>query len=125
MAHLKTSADLAAFRVEVSTLAVDDNYPEFVTDEDGALRYNAAKIPVLYNDNESLCLVRIEDASRIDMVSSMTRLGTCINNNEYVFDSEVLRATYERVRGSLERTYTDDDGQAVVYNAPYMIGVFA
>jgi len=124
-------SDLALFREEAKVLAE-------ATNEDGsklipALSYNAetdelvygvTKIPVVYSMPESVTLIRADDDSDLDHFEHFHRLGECFNN-EYVFDTPEAQATYERVRGDLTVTYTDEDGNEQTYQKPYMIGVFA
>jgi len=124
-------SDLEAFREEAKILAgaVDDEGSKLIPDlfydpEADELIYGVTKIPVHYSTPESVTLIRAEDASDLDHFLHFHKLGECINN-EYVFDSEDARLTYERVRGPLEVTYVDETGETVTYRRPYMIGVFA
>lgn len=100
-------SDLTAFRAEALALADVDSSP-FFTDDEGGLLYDCLKTPVHYLGNESLSLIRAVDDSQLDGLVNIHRIGLCINN-EYVFDSDADKATYDRVRGGV---------------LPYMIGVF-
>ncbi len=86
---------------------------------DGKLVFNVEKIPVKYNENESICLVKILD-SDVDRINSIKRLGVCVDK-EYIFDSEECEAIYDRVNGPLE--FTDSEGEK--HFKPKIIGVFA
>ena len=118
--------DLQAFRAEAKVLAgaVDELGNKLVpqlhynadTDE---LIYGVTMIPVLYEGNESVTLIRIDSDAQLAYFNHMSRLGECVNN-QYVFDSPEAQATYERIRGDL--TFEID---GVQYSRPYMIGVFA
>lgn len=123
--------DLTAFRLEcvalIGELDVEGDLkvPELSYDaETETLIYGVTKIPVVYGDNETLCLLRVADDSQLEHFEYMVRLGE-FTNGDYVFDSDVDQAVYERVRGPLEVAYTDDEGQERTYYKPYMIGIFA
>lgn len=109
--------DLEVFRSESAKLAFNnDPLLSFI---DGKLIFNVEKIPVKYNENESICLVKILD-SDIDRLNSIERLGICVDK-EYIFDSEECEAVYDRVNGPLE--FTDSYGEK--HFKPKIIGVFA
>ena len=133
-------SDLQAFRDEAKILA---KATKTVTGEDGVselevklvpdlsyyeetdeLVYGVTKVPVFYSMPESVTLIRTNDDSELSYFEHFHRLGECING-EYVFDSPESQETYERVRGDLTATYTDENGNEQTYTKPYMIGVFA
>lgn len=122
--------DLQAFRTEAKALvgATDELgnvlVPQLQYDaESDTLTYGVTMIPVLYDGNESITLIRIDDDSQLQYFTHMGRLGECANNS-YVFDSPEAQAIYERVRGELTQT-VEIDGEQVQITKPYMIGVFA
>lgn len=103
--------DLEAFRAEGQSLALKRD-PLFSFD-DGSLVYNIEKIPVCYNGNESICLVKGLN-SDIERLASVERLGICVDK-KYIFDTPECEVIYDRVNGPL-------DGE---YVKPKVIGVFA
>jgi len=112
--------DLLAFKVEAQANA-ESNILGFSIDDNGEVNYNIAKIPVFYNELQSICLIRLSDnkkewdsASELDVFNSMEtcqRIGAC-ENGEYIFD-EGGKTIYEAVYDTTAE------------NAAYMIGVFA
>lgn len=124
--------DIYAMNEEGLAIAQDENHPLhslFTVDDNGELTFNVSKIPVHYTEQgETLCLVRGMEVSAFDNCESIVVLGECIGDTlsekEYVFPNEEAKSTYERVRGSLEYTYVDEDGTEVIGYHPYMIGVF-
>ena len=128
--------DLYAFREECINLVdqTDEDgkklVPQLRIDEDSQdIVYGVTKIPVLYKQEsedltESLTLIRIDSDDQLQHFDHMHRLGECVAGN-YVFDDDAAQATYERVRGDLTFTYTDDEGNEQTGSKPYMIGVFA
>jgi hypothetical protein len=109
--------DLEAFRFEGQSLALKRD-PLFSFDN-GKLVYNIERIPVCYNGNESVCLVKGLD-SDVERLSSVKILGTCINK-KYIFDTPECEVIYDRVIGPLEVT----DNEVGKYYKPKIIGVFA
>ena len=118
--HIK---DLSAFRVEAQALAESPD-KRVMPLEDGGVHFVPGKIPVRYLGNESICLVRLPNENYVDDIESMCILGKCINNR-YEFNNDADRLTYERIRGPLEYTYTDENGETQTGKHPYMIGVIA
>lgn len=118
--HIK---DLSAFRVEANLLAesTDKRVKKL---ESGAIHFVPGKINVKYLGNESVCLVKFPELNYIDDIEPMCILGVCINK-QYIFNNDDDKLTYERVRGPLTATHTEEDGTITEYEKPYMIGVFA
>ena len=98
---------------------------KYFTVEDGTVSFNVAKIPVTYSNNDSsICLVRGISRAIIESSASIKVLGRCIDN-EYVFDSNEAKETYESIYDTTTRMIDDGEGGQVSYTPPYMIGVFA
>ena len=118
---------LDRFRDEAVAQAQDENAATgnlFTIDESGSLNYNANKIPVFYNGNESLCLIRIKNDSALQHLTYLKRLGECINK-EYIFDTDADKATFDRIYDSEPRMIDDGNGGQIEYTPPPNIGVFA
>jgi len=118
---------LDRFREEAIAQAQDENAATgnlFTIDASGSLNYNANKIPVFYNGNESLCLIRIKNDSALQHLTYLKRLGECVNG-KYIFDTDAAKETYERIYDTEPRMIDDGDGGQVEYTPPYNIGVFA
>ena len=76
-------------------------------------------IPVKYNGNETLCVVRGHSSEALEAFG-LEVLGY-VANGDYTFKDEASKATYERVRN--QQTHTDEDGYE--YTESYKIGVIA
>ena len=72
---------------------------------------------------ESITLIRAVDDSDLQHFEYFHRLGLC-ENGVYIFDTPENQETYERVRGPLTVTYTDEYGNEQSYEKPYEIGFF-
>lgn len=117
--------NLTLFRVEANEKA-DQGNPFFSFTEDGTVLYNVSKIPVVYKDLESVCLIRLIKDEEIEEFSSLTscsRIGIC-TDGEYVFDSEAGKIIYESVYDTKERMI-EIDGEQISYKPPYNIGMFS
>lgn len=97
---------------------------DLFTVDDGNISFNTVKIPVHYNGNESVCLVRVASAEVISGIDSLKIIGECVGG-EYVFYSERDRETYERIYNTEAVIFEGEDGEQVEYTPPYMMGVFA
>ena len=112
--------DLAAFRVECQAKAEAGN--KFFTINDEVLTYNVAQIPVAYNGNTSVCLVRLvtgEEIEEFDSLASCERIGIC-EDNAYIFDAggeDIYNTVYDQSPIVIDEETT--------YTPPQMIGVFA
>lgn len=115
-------SNLGAYRADIRAEAEAGN-PKFIIDENNNVVYIGTKRPTHYNGNQSLCLIR-GDMSDFANVTTLVRLGECINN-EYIFDTPEDEATYDRVRGDLTYTYIDENGVEQTGTKTRWLGAFA
>lgn len=122
--------DLTAFRVEAEniyqTKGTEYENPAAIflsKDEDGNMLFNTDKVPVHYQGDQSLCLIRTNEISSLEQITSMEIIGECVDNN-YVF-VDGGQAKYEATYDTTTQTYTDEYDNEIEYTPPYMIGVFA
>lgn len=119
--------DIEALKAEAVALQADEEsvIARYFTIDDDNITFDVSKVPVhRTTDSESICLVRGIARSVLQQSTSIKILGECIAN-EYVFDSDEDEATYYRVLGPLEVTYTDENGIEQTYTKPKKLGVFA
>lgn len=118
--------DLTAFRIEAETLA-KNNIHGFSFDEAGKLQYNVSKIPVVYKNNTSVCLLRLttkDDISAFKSLNTVENIGYYDKvTNKYIFKTGG-KTKYESVYDTTPKTILID-GADTIYQPPYMIGVFA
>ncbi len=117
--------DLSAFRAEALS-KVENNAHGFSIDTDGNVNYNVTKIPVHYNGNESICIVRLinqEEKDSFNDMNSCKRLGV-VEDLTAIFDNDECKDTYERVRGDRIVTVKSPDGSDIQIELPYLIGSF-
>lgn len=115
--------NLDLFRVECQALAESGN--KFFSYDGEKLTYNISQIPVVYSSDlgSSVCLVRLsteDEQEAFDSLETIEVLGVC-ENNEYIFNSDDDKATYDSV---YDQTPVDM-GDGHFYTPPPMIGVFA
>ena len=98
--------DLDIFRAEVAGSSL------FYAEND-SVTFTKTSVPVQYNGDESVCLIRLNDSELIEFnsLTSIVSLGECVGG-EYVFNNETDQLTYERVYGISE-------------DKPYKLGLFA
>ena len=116
--------NLTDFRLEAE-LKANDNVKGFSISEGGAIQYNISKIPVYYNELESLCLIRLDDEELeiFDSLTTIRKIGTC-EEGVYKFLSGG-KTIYERVYTRDPISFIAPDETESTYTPPYMIGVFA
>ena len=115
--------DLDAFRLEAATNA-SNGVKGFSFNDDGAMSYDIAKIPVYYNSDgvRSICLIRLVTDLELKTFNSLVsceKIGVC-ENKIYTFDDggeDIYNDVYDQAPVDL--------GEGVMYTPPQMIGVFA
>ena len=121
-------SDLQKFKAEAIEKA-KDKMPGFWVTESGQLEYNVAKTQVVYNGNESVCLLRLNQ-HELDIFNSLlsaVKIGICRKaavGHEYVFEPGG-KEIYERIYDTTPRDIALADGSKIKYQPPYKIGVFA
>lgn len=125
-------SDLTKFRVEAQEIfktkgtALEHAAAKFlsVNQNGDGLLFNACKIPVLYSDDKSLCLVRTADYDDLDgTMGHLEIIGECVDG-EYKFRA-YGKDKYESTYDTNPRMIDDGEGGEIEYTPPYMIGVFA
>lgn len=125
VSHLNHFRQEAKILAKTTTEGGEPLIPDLsYNEEEDELVYGVTKIPVFYSMPESVTLIRTESDHELQYFNYMHRLGVCVND-EYIFDSPEAQSTYERVKGNLTVTYTDETGTEQTYEKPYKIGVFA
>jgi len=114
--------DLAAL---IEEMAGADS--EFVTVEDGGVRLNVDKTPIVHNSGESLALVRVPDLTTVDFSGLQVLASDDINGDVWavLFADVAATAIYDRVYDQTPTTYTDDDNVDHTHTPPRQFGVFA
>ncbi len=102
------------------TIAANPSTTFYIDEESDAIKMlGGCHIPVKYNGNETLCVVRGHSSEDLEAFG-LEILGY-VANGDYTFKDEASKATYERVRN--QQTHTDEDGNE--YTESYKIGVIA
>lgn len=121
--------DLLAFRIEAQA-AAKNGVLGFTFDDENNVSYNIAKVPVVYKNLESVCLVRLTTQAEVDVFNSLSsceKIGTCekVNDeNQYIFINDG-KAKYDVVYDQSTQFIDDGQGNQIEYTPPTMIGVFA
>lgn len=97
---------------------------DFANEVEGTAYIAPPRTPVVYNGDESVCLIRMRNGNELELFENLERLGECIDN-EYIFDSPEAQAIYERIYDTTTRMIDDGEVGQIEYTPPYKIGVFA
>ncbi len=102
------------------TIAANPSTTFYIDEESDAIKMlGGCHIPVKYNGNETLCVVRGHEGTVLEAFG-LQILGH-VSNGDYIFNDQASQDTYERVRD--QQTFTDEDGKEYIEH--YKIGLIA